>query len=66
MVVSSEEEDYTTKADSNGDFQVEANLVGGVNEIIISAFDKEASTEEKLMIVYSTEFLKQAAQSEEQ
>ncbi|MEJ2347681.1 MAG: hypothetical protein P8Y17_00570 [Patescibacteria group bacterium] len=57
VAISGEEEDYVVTADANGEFEVDVELSGGVNEIIIDAFDENGSgTEEKLVLVYSTEF----------
>jgi hypothetical protein len=59
VVISSEEEDYIFKSDDKGAFEKDVNLVGGVNEIVITSFDKSAnSVKEKLTLVYSTEFAK--------
>jgi hypothetical protein len=60
VAISAEEEDYVTTADTDGEFEVDIELTGGVNEIIITAFDENGSgTEEKLVLVYSTEFTKE-------
>jgi hypothetical protein len=43
------------EADENGNFSVEITLVGGGNEISISAFDTEGNEVNKsLNLVYST------------
>ncbi len=61
IVVSAEEEDYVEKTDESGEFEIEIDVVGGVNEIIITAFDAEgAEAQEKLTIVYSSEFAKKS------
>jgi hypothetical protein len=61
VVISAKEEDYVAKADGSGEFEIEVDVVGGVNEIIITAFDNDgAETQEKLTLVYSSEFAKQA------
>jgi hypothetical protein len=61
IVVSAEEEDYVVKTDESGEFEIEVDVVGGVNEVIITAFDTNGSeTQEKLALVYSSELAKQA------
>lgn len=61
IVISAEEEDYVAKTDGSGEFEIEVDIVGGVNEIIITAFDASgAEVQEKLTLVYSSEFAKQA------
>ncbi len=60
IVISAEEEDYVAKTDKNGEFEIKVDVIGGVNEIIITAFDNDgAETQEKLTLVYSSEFTKQ-------
>jgi len=60
IVISAEEEDYVAKTDGSGEFEIEVDVVGGVNEIIITAFDNDGTeTQEKLTLVYSSEFAKQ-------
>lgn len=59
VVISAEEEDYVIQADSNGSFEVDVELTGGINRLLIAAFDDEgASTEEILQVVFSTEIAK--------
>lgn len=60
IVISAEEEDYVAKTDERGEFEIEVDVIGGVNEVIITAFDTDgAETQEKLILVYSSEFTKQ-------
>ena len=60
IVVSAEEEDYVAKTDESGEFEIKVDVVGGVNEIIITAFDNDGTeAQEKLTLVYSSEFAKQ-------
>ncbi|MBU0572302.1 hypothetical protein KKH23_01370 [Patescibacteria group bacterium] len=60
IIVSAEEEDYVAKTGENGEFEIEIDVIGGVNEILITAFDNEgAETQEKLILVYSSELAKQ-------
>lgn len=55
--VSGEEEDITLKSSQDGSFEAEIDLVGGVNQVIVTVFDENGnSIEEKLTLVYSTEF----------
>lgn len=66
VAISTEDEDYIVEADEEGSFEQEVDLVGGVNEIIITAFDEEgASIEEKITIVFSSEFAKQIEEDKE-
>lgn len=59
VAVSSEEEDYLTRADTKGSFEIEVELIGGVNQIVITAFDEKGSeVTQKLFLVYSSEFQK--------
>jgi hypothetical protein len=61
IVISAEEEDYVEKTDENGEFEIKVDVVGGINEIIITAFNNDgAEIQEKLTLVYSSEFTKQA------
>lgn len=61
IAISTEEKDYAEKTDESGEFIVEIDLVGGVNEIIITAFDTDGTeAQEKLTLVYSSEFTKQS------
>jgi hypothetical protein len=61
IVISTEEEDYVEKTDGSGEFAIEIDLVGGVNEVIITAFDTDgAEAQKKLTLVYSSEFAKQS------
>lgn len=59
VAISAEEDDYFVQADTKGAFEIEIELIGGVNEIIITAFDEKGSeVTQKLFLVYSTEFEK--------
>jgi len=56
VAISAEDEDYVVTADKDGEFEIDIDVAGGVNEIIITAFDENGTTvEEKLVLVYSTE-----------
>jgi hypothetical protein len=66
VVVSSEDEDYVLQADSGGGFEAEIELIGGANQIVVTAFDNTgASVEESLILVYSAEFPLNGAAGEE-
>ena len=57
VAISTEEEDYILKSDENGEFEQKVELVGGVNQLVISAFDEEGDeSKSNLLLVYSTEF----------
>ena len=56
VVVSGEEEDYITISDENGEFAVSVELVGGINQLRIFAFDGSSRLEKDIDIVYSSEF----------
>lgn len=59
VAVATEEEDYLTRADANGSFEEEVELTGGVNQLIVTAFDDTgASATQKITLVYSSEFSK--------
>jgi len=63
IVVSAEEEDYVEKTDGSGEFSIEVDVIGGVNEIIVTAFDIDGTeSQEKLTLVYSSEFVKQSGE----
>jgi len=56
VIISAEKEDYITKSTSEGEFEQEIDLVGGVNEIAVFSFDEEGQmAQEKMLLVYSTE-----------
>lgn len=49
------ENEYLFTADSQGNFSLEVDLVGGANELLISAFDSEGNkAEDARTVVYST------------
>ncbi|MGB9706837.1 MAG: Ig-like domain-containing protein [Microgenomates group bacterium] len=55
VVIIYEEGEKIVEADGGGNFSAEINLVGGANEITISAFDKDGNEMSKtLNVVYST------------
>ena len=58
LVISAEGDDYIIKTQNDGSFEQEVELTAGVNEIIVTAIDEESakSVNEKLLVVYSTQF----------
>ena len=57
IVVSSEDEDYVITSDNQGNFQLEIDLIGGVNQLLIAAYDDRGNSSiQNLNIIYSTEF----------
>lgn len=49
-------EDYILEADNEGGFMQEVKLASGPNEIVVTSFDDEGEgTQEKLIVVYTTE-----------
>ncbi len=59
VVISAENEDYMFQPTDTGEFTQEVELKGGVNQIIINAFDKDGnSASSNLLVIYSTEFEK--------
>lgn len=59
VVVSGEDHDYLMVADTKGAFSEDVSLTGGVNQILITSFGKDGNSgEQKLTVIYSTEFAK--------
>lgn len=59
VVVSAEEEDYIFQPTDSGEFTQEVELTGGVNQIIINAYDGDGNfASQNLLVIYSTEFSK--------
>lgn len=57
LVASSENEDYLINSNKEGSFKIDTKLIGGINEILVYAFDeKHTPVSEKILLVYSTEF----------
>lgn len=57
ITVSGEEEDYFIQADDKGVFVQETNLISGINQIKVTAFDAEGGQSvEKVLVVYSSAF----------
>jgi hypothetical protein len=61
VTVSGEAGDYTLQSDETGVFTQEVELVPGVNQIKITAFDREGNqSREKVLVVYSSVFQEKA------
>lgn len=59
VAISAEDEDYITKSDETGKFEQDVELIGGVNQLVITAFAEDGlKAEENLLVVFSTEFEK--------
>ena len=59
VAISTENDVYITKSGESGAFEQEVDLYGGANQLVITAFNDEGlSIEDKLTVVYSTEFIK--------
>lgn len=57
VTISGEEEDYIVQADEKGEFIEEVELTGGVNQLVLTAFnDQGEEISQNLTLVYSTEF----------
>jgi len=64
VAISAEEKDYLLPADESGSFEQEVDLIGGVNEIIVTAYDTKGTwVSERLLLVFSTEFGEQIGQA---
>lgn len=65
IVISSNSNDYVTKADEKGVFEKDIDLSGGVNQIIVSSVtqDKNISSQE-LRLIYSTQLQTPAPNSQ--
>lgn len=64
LTFSGEKFDYIVQADEKGTFSQEVNLIPGVNQIKLTAFDREGGQSiEKVIVVYSSSFQKKSAQS---
>jgi len=58
VVISGEEEDHIFKSDNGGVFEIEIDLVGGVNQLVMYAFDDSNTSEkQEITLVYSSEFI---------
>jgi hypothetical protein len=63
LVVSGEQRDYIIKSNEDGSFEVEVDLLGGVNEILFAHQENGNSAQIKsLRIIYSTEFEKEVSE----
>ena len=60
VTISTETEDYVVAADSQGVFELEVELTGGVNQILIDAIsDNGEENQRQLNVIYSSEFAKE-------
>ncbi len=56
VVISGEEEDEILKANEDGSFEQEVELIGGANQVIITAFDDSGDkTGKTVLVIHSTE-----------
>jgi len=59
VVISGENQDYTLESASDGTFEQDVDLTGGVNQILFSVLDKNGEkANKKVTVVYSSEFAK--------
>lgn len=57
VVISTNNDNQIVQSDSSGSFEKQVNLEGGPNQIIIKSYDEQGNeSNQKLNIVYSTEF----------
>jgi hypothetical protein len=57
VVISGEDGNTIVNADQTGNFTGNANLVGGPNQLIVSAFDKDGNeADTNLLVVYSSQY----------
>jgi len=63
-IVSGEDTDYLAQSQNDGSFSINVDLNGGANQIIVSAVDPQgAIAQQKLLVVFSTEFAKNLVQA---
>ncbi len=63
-IVSTEDSDFLAIAKDDGTFKIDSELTGGANQIIVSAIDAQgAIAQQKLTVVFSSEFAKNLVQS---
>ncbi|HET7099103.1 MAG TPA: hypothetical protein VFI61_02635 [Patescibacteria group bacterium] len=64
LTVSGEDEDYIIQTDEQGVFSQDVNLISGVNQIKITAFDNSGNQSiEKVLVVYSSAFQTRAVET---
>jgi hypothetical protein len=57
IVVSGENSDNIEKAGEKGDFQIQANLTPGLNQVMVEVFDQNGESSQKsLSLIYSSQF----------
>lgn len=63
-IISTEDSDFLAKSNDDGTFKLDADLTGGANQIVVSAIDAQgAVAQQKLTVVFSSEFAKNLVQS---
>ena len=63
LIISGEQNDYIVKSGEDGIFEIDVDLVGGVNDIIFAHPENGDAIQAKtLRIVYSTEFEKEESE----
>lgn len=63
LIVSGEKEDYIIETANDGSFELEVDLVGGVNEILFAhSEDNKAMQTKSLRLIYSSEFEKEVSE----
>lgn len=67
VVASTDDEDYLVKAESDGGFAIEVDVVGGVNQVLIAAIDESGKmVTTSLTIAHSTEITSGASDKKDQ
>lgn len=57
VIASSEEKDFFVTASDSGAFEAKADLIGGLNQIIIASYDESGQSSQKTVsVVYSSSF----------
>lgn len=66
VVATTEKKDHISKSDEKGAFKVEVDLSGGINLIKLTSLDpKNGSAEQRISLIYSSEFKKFVETNEE-
>ena len=67
VALSAENFDYLIKSDSKGEFELKIDLIAGSNEIIIKSFPENTNpSEEKLLLVHSTQLAQAPSKRDEE
>ncbi len=57
IIISAEEEDYLLRADKDGGFEIDVDLIAGLNRLVVAAIDEGGKmTQNTLDVVYSSVF----------